>query len=145
MKKIVRIMALVVAIMVAVGAAGTCEAKSGMVWKTSKAKHGYMTKFYDNGKLVCKVKTDRKLKVKVIKSENLNYNKAVGRYNKYILVEKINGKVVNKNLDGKTADGYYISYKGVKGAKKGNKYTTYCIYDNSEYVDDIIGRIDYRR
>lgn len=121
------------------------EKHDGMTWKTSKGKSGYVTKIYDDGKYQCKVVTKKKLSVKVVKSENLTYKKIVNRNNKYILVEKINGKCINKKGDGKTTDGYYISYKSVKNHKKGGKYTTYCIYDNNRYEDDIIARIDYRR
>ena len=48
-----------------------------------------------------------------------------------------NGKVLNPPVDG----GYYISYKSVKGARKGDTIITYCVYNPySNYDDDVIER-----
>jgi len=143
-----KIMIVVMAMVVMIASTCGCYASGkydGMSWKISKTKGGYITKFYDNGKYNCKVFTKKKLKVKVIKEENVNYNLLVSRENNFILVEKIKGKCINKKGDGRDSLGYYISYKGVKGHKKGGKYTTYCVYDNNQYEDDIIGRMDYKR
>ena len=51
-----------------------------------------------------------------------------------------NGKVLNPPEDG----GYYISYKSVKGARKGDTIITYCVYNPfSNYDDDVIERWDF--
>ena len=55
---------------------------------------------------------------------------------------RIKGKCTSNNGDGKTAGGYYIKYNG---AKKGDKFTTYAIYNDSKYIDDIAIRIDNGR
>lgn len=136
---------VIIGIVLAVMLAESSTAYAGITWKTVKTDKGYVTKFYDNGKYKCRVRTTKKLKVRIIKSEKLNYEKLYGRYNKFILVEKVRGKCINRNGDGKTSDGYYISYKGVRGHRKGRKYTTYCIYANNQAEDDIIARVDYRR
>lgn len=53
---------------------------------------------------------------------------------------KKNGKVLNPPVDG----GYYISYKSVKGARKGDLIVTYCVYNPySNYDDDVIERWDF--
>ena len=116
---------------------------SGISYKTSKAGAGYVTTIRINGK-VAKVRTAKKLKVKVVKAEKLTVGKVTRRAGKYILVEKINGKCINKRGDGRTSDGYYISYKRVKGHRKGAKYTTYLIYADNNIEDDITTRIDKR-
>lgn len=69
------------------------------------------------------------------------------RKNKNIIViEKITGVVIDNNKNGKinTKSKYnYISYKGVKGAKKGNKIVTYLLYNpDSNYIDDVVYRYD---
>ena len=143
MKKL--IIAAIAITLVILSTAGTYASSGGITWKTSRSGHGYVTRFYDGGKYQCKVYTSRRLKVKVVESSKLTEHRLTGRYNKYILVERIKGKCINNSGDGRTSDGYYISYKRVKGHKAGRKYTTYAIYDNSRYVDDIIGRCDYRR
>ena len=54
-------------------------------------------------------------------------------------IEK-NGTVLNPPEDG----GYYISYKSVKGARKGDTIITYCVYNPySNYDDDVIERWDF--
>ena len=51
-----------------------------------------------------------------------------------------NGTVLNPPKDG----GYYISYKSVKGARKGDLIITYCVYNPySNYDDDVIERWDF--
>lgn len=51
-----------------------------------------------------------------------------------------NGTVLNPPVDG----GYYISYKSVKGARKGDLIITYCVYNPySNYDDDVIERWDF--
>ena len=65
-----------------------------------------------------------------------------------IIVEKIIGTVIDKKKNGKImgaeAGHDYISYKRVKGAKKGDTILTICIYNpDNGYCDDILERFDY--
>ena len=53
---------------------------------------------------------------------------------------KKNGKIINRSKD----CGSYISYRGVKGAKKGDQIITYFVYNPyTNYTDDIIERWDF--
>ena len=139
-KAIVMIMALVILVASTAGV----NADSGITSKTRKAGNGYITTIRTNGK-AAKVKTSKRLRVKVIKYEKLTLNKITRRAGKYILIETISGKCINKRGDGVTSDGHYISYKRVKGHRKGAKYTTYLIYADNAIEDDITTRIDIRR
>lgn len=64
-----------------------------------------------------------------------------------IIIEKMIGTVVDKKGNGKLygmGKYNYISYKGVKGIRKGDVVLTICIYNpanNDE--DDIVERFDY--
>ena len=138
--------AIIVLITIAVLAASTAgvNADSGITSKTRKAGNAYTTTIRINGK-VAKVKTAKHLKVKVVRSEKLTAGKVTRRAGKYVLVEKVNGKCLNKRGDGVTSDGHYISYKGIKGHRKGAKYTTYLIYADNNAEDDITARLDIRR
>ena len=120
-------------------------ATEGFRYKTSKAHKGYITRFYKGGACVGKVKTSKRLKVRVIKSSKLTKKALETRKNKCIVVEVIDGKCINGKGDGKTSNGYYINYGHVKGHKRGAKYTTYCVYGNSNYIDDVVIRADYRK
>lgn len=61
----------------------------------------------------------------------------------FYYVEKVTGRVINNKKDGKDVNGYYICYKGVKGAKRGDKVLSYFVYSrNNNYCDDIIARYD---
>ena len=49
-------------------------------------------------------------------------------------IERIIGKVTDNEKNGKVLNppedgGYYISYKSVKGARKGDTIITYCVYN----------------
>lgn len=83
--------------------------------------------------------------VKVVPSEKLTARCLKHRQNKYIVVEVTKGKCLNSKGDGKTSDGYYISYRKVKGHKRGVRYTTYCVYGNNNAVDDVVFRFDVKR
>ena len=83
--------------------------------------------------------------IKVVRSERLTARCLEHRQNKYIVVEVIRGKCIDNKGNGKTSDGYYISYKRVKGHRRGAKYTTYCIYANNNEVDDVALRFDVKR
>jgi len=149
MRRISRIMAIVITVVMMIGMIGTftvdAASKNKVTWKIKKTKFGYVTKFYDNGKLNCTVRTKKKLPIRAFREDELADIDITGRYNKYIVVEFIEGKCINNDGDGITDTGYYISYKRLKNHKRGTRYQTFCIYDNSEYIDDIIGRIDHRR
>lgn len=64
-----------------------------------------------------------------------------------IIIEKMIGTVTNRKGDGRLmgmGKYNYISYKGVKGIRKGDVVLTICIYNpanNDE--DDIVERFDY--
>ena len=92
-------------------------------------------------------------KVRVYDAEDLTAKMLETRYDD-IIIERVYGKVINNRLDGKQLNlgkscGSYISYRGVKGAKKGDVIMTLLVYNptNKKYdegnVDDIIDRFDY--
>ena len=83
-------------------------------------------------------------KVKLVNGNQLTEKNLIKRKNKVLYIERIVGRVVNKRLDGKTSDGYYISYKSLKGkAHKGNVVITYCVYNPyTHWIDDIDERYD---
>lgn len=66
-----------------------------------------------------------------------------------VIVERCVGVVISDDKDGEilnTTDTThnYVSYSGVKGAKKGNKIVTYFVYNpKTNYEDDILERYDY--
>lgn len=118
------------------------NANSGITWKTKKVGKAYVTTFKSNGKAVGKIKTAKKLPIKVVTEKKCTAKRINNRKGRYILVMKIKGKCIDNKGNGRTSGGYYIRYKG---ASKGNKYTTYAIYNDSKYIDDIEIRIDARR
>lgn len=142
-----RIMTIVVLALVIISASITTSmgATNGFAYKTSKSGKAYITRFYKGNECVGKVKTSKRLKVKVVKSESLTASQIEHRKDKYILVEVVNGKCINSKGDGETSDGYYISYSKVKGHKRGVSYTTHCVYGNNNYIDDVVIRMDYRK
>ena len=139
-----KLMVLVITLAIFATSTVGVSAHSGCTYKTTRSGKGFVTTFYDNGKC-CKVYTAKRLKVRIIDSSKLTERRIINRHNKYILVERIKGTCINSKGDGKTTAGYYISYKGVAGHKAGRKYTTYAIYDNTKYSDDVIERFDLRR
>ena len=62
---------------------------------------------------------------------------------KYYVVAKVLGFVLNSKKDGRDTEGYYISYRGIKGVREGSVVLTYLVYGkgNNE-PDDIIARYD---
>jgi len=83
-------------------------------------------------------------KVKIVNGNQLTERKLINRKNKVLYIERIVGRVINNRLDGKTSDGYYISYKSLKGkVHKGSLIITYCVYNPyTHWVDDIDERYD---
>ena len=132
----------IIALAVLVSSTAGVNADSGLTWKIRKAHKGYVTTFYSHGKAAGKVKTAKKLPVKVIAEKKCTAGKVNHRCGRYILVEKIKGKCTSNNGDGKTSAGYYIKYRD---AHKGDKFTIYAIYNDSKSIDDISIRIDVRR
>ena len=99
---------------------------------TDVAKNAPITKFIDCDKLTEKMLTHRSNK----KHHIMYIERIVG----HVTDNKKNGKVLNPPKDG----GYYISYKSVKGARKGDTIITYCVYNPySNYDDDVIERWDF--
>lgn len=115
---------------------------TGITWKTHKAGKGYITTIYAQGKTAGKIRTAKKLPVKVIASKKCTAGKVNARRGKYILIEKINGRCINRKGDGRTTGGNYIKYRK---ARKGDKFTTYAVYADSKYIDDIAIRVDIKR
>ena len=101
----------------------------------------------DNLRFYNKVADDLNI-VQVCDSKKLTGD-MLRKRNGEIIIEKTIGKVTNDDLDGRilnyiSQDYDYISYKDVKGAKKGDVILTYCIYNpDTNYEDDIIARYDY--
>lgn len=64
-----------------------------------------------------------------------------------IIIEKMIGTVTNRKGDGRlmgVGKYNYISYKGVKGIRKGDVVLTVVIYNpGTSYEDDIVERFDY--
>lgn len=139
-----RLLAIIILAPFIIGAfTGVTYGANELTHKTVKTGKTYTTKFYVDGGYIGKVKTHKRLTVKVVKSEKLTARTLEHRKGKYILVEVIKGNCLNAKGDGRTSDGYYISYSRVKGHKRGAKYTTYCVYADNNYIDDIAIRADF--
>lgn len=143
MKRFITVIILAALMVCAASCAGYATSSGGFHYKQVKAKKGYVTKFYDGKKLAGKIKTSRRVKVYVVDSEDVYPQFLWERKNNFICVEVIRGECINDAGDGVTSDGYYISYKRVAGHKAGARYTTYCVYANNNYEDDIRIRVDY--
>lgn len=98
------------------------------------------------------MQTEKKIKkrfkrVKIITRTKYNFNKvwkqtAHRKGKGYYLVEKFQGTALNKYI-GRDPNGYYTSYKYVKGVRKGSKVITYLVYcRHCNEPDDIIARYD---
>ena len=87
----------------------------------------------------------RKYKIKFVNSNKLTYKKLVNRKkDRVIYVEVTTGYVMNKDFDGLTREGYYISYNGIDSSlKPGSCIRSFCVYNPfNNYEDDIIFRTD---
>ena len=99
---------------------------------TDVAKNASITRVIDCDKLTEKMLTHRSSKKRHI----MYIERIVGR----VTDNKKNGKVLNPPKNG----GYYISYRSVKNARKGDLVITYCVYNPfSNYDDDVIERWDF--
>lgn len=142
MKRYARIAALVLAL-VMISTMGTFAA-SGPTWKTRKAGKGYVTTFYAGGRVAGRVRTAKKLPVKVLESKKVTGKTLRRRAGRYILVEKIAGKCLDNCGNGRTSDGYYISYRGIESSK-GERFVTWCVYEDNNGEDTIAIRMDRAR
>lgn len=99
---------------------------------TDVAKNAPITKVIDCNDLTEKMLTHRSSK----KHHIMYIERIIGK----VTDNKKNGKVLNPPKDG----GYYISYKSVKGARKGDVIVTYCVYNPyTNWDDDVIERWDF--
>ena len=99
---------------------------------TEVTKNAPITKVIDCNDLTEKMLTHRSSKKRHI----MYIERIIGK----VTDNKKNGKVLNPPKDG----GYYISYKNVKGARKGDTIITYCVYNPySNWDDDVIERWDF--
>ena len=107
---------------------------------TVEAKTASSCKRAEN--LICR-KYGKKWKVRVYESENLSTRKLKTRKGKgVVIVEKIRGTVTD-NLSNGNVNGCYISYKSVRGVRKGSQVVTYLVYNpRTNALDDIIRRYD---
>ena len=66
------------------------------------------------------------------------------RKNKYILIEKVEWIPTDKLGNARTTTGHYISYDYDADVEYvvGKTYTSYLVYGNNNYIDDIVKRID---
>ena len=92
-------------------------------------------------------KPDGKAMVRVLEPDKVTRKLLTNRRGNYLVVEVCYGKVTDNKGNGKvlnTSDKTYnyISYRGVKGAKKGKHVLTLIVYGNSNVVDDVAFRID---
>ena len=99
---------------------------------TDVAKNAPITRVIDCEKLTEKMLTHRSSKKRHI----MYIERIVGR----VTDNNKNGKVLNPPKDG----GYYISYRSVKNARKGDVIVTYCVYNPyTKWDDDVIERWDF--
>ena len=118
-------------------------AASSPTYQTRRTGKVYTTTVYAlNGKAYGTIRTARYAKVCVVESRKLTPWRLTHRKDNYIIVEKITGTCLNAKGDGKTSDGYYISYAKVKGHAKGKRYTTWLVYGNSNSIDNVVMRFD---
>ena len=96
--------------------------------------------------------TERKIKkrfkrIKIVTRTKHNFNKvwketAHRKGKGYYIIEKFQGTALNRYI-GKDPNGYYTSYKYVKGVRKGSKIITYLVYcRHCNEPDYIVARYD---
>jgi len=86
-----------------------------------------------------------KYKVRIIPTEQLTRRMLWTRTRtRTIYIEVIQGKVINRRLDGRDSNGKYISYRSLRGkVRRGSRITTYYVYNpNTRWLDDIDERYD---
>ena len=114
--------------------------------KVSKSGKSYVTTIYNNNHILYHYRTSYKPTVKFARSNEISEEFLKNRVSDHIIyIEVITGVVIDNNKNGRSSDGYYISYKRTKGARKGYRYHTYAIYNPyTTYTDDVIDRFDNR-
>ena len=96
--------------------------------------------------------TEKKIKkrfkrIKIVTRTKHNFNKiwkqtAHRKGKGYYIVEKFQGTALNKYI-GRDPNGYYTSYRYVKGVRKESKVITYLVYcRHCNEPDDIVARYD---
>lgn len=114
-------------------------------YSIEKVAGKYKTTFRKNRKVFYSVKTKKKPVVKFVSTRKLTAEMLEHRKGKAIIyVEIDNGTVLNRKKDGIDEMGYYVSYRRVRGIRRGSKVLSYFVYDpNNNYIDGIEGRCDY--
>lgn len=98
------------------------------------------------------MQTEKKIKkrfkrIKTVTRTKHNFNKvwketSLRKGKRYYIVEKFQGTALNRYI-GRDPNGYYTSYKYVKGVRKGSKVITYLVYcRHCNEPDDIVARYD---
>ena len=130
MKKIV--MLTLVVLMISVAVPITIQAKTSAQTRVTQTEKKIKKRFK---------------KIKIVTRTKHNFNKVCKdishrKGKEYYLIEKFQGSALNK-IDGRDSNGHYVSYKYVKGVRKGSRVITYLVYSktNNE-CDDIIARYD---
>ena len=130
MKKIV--MLVLMALMISVAIPVTTQAKTSAQTRITQTERKIKKKFK---------------RIKIVTRTKHNFNKvwketAHRKGKGYYIVEKFQGTALNKYI-GRDPNGYYTSYKYVKGVRKGSKVITYLVYCRScNEPDDIVARYD---
>lgn len=126
--------------------ASSISVNARLLIKNKKVRNHYNITVNVDGEKVYAYSTKKKLKIKIVNCNKLTRKMLVNRKNKTFLVEVTKGKVIDNNKNGRilNRDKYnYITYRGVKGAKKGKLVTTYCVFDPTNNGEDtIIARYD---
>lgn len=80
--------------------------------------------------------------VQVYRCNDLQIETLTSRTPDTVIVEEVEGTVLDEYGNGLDKDGYYISYRYVD-CEPGEQITTYCIYNpQTQFEDDILYRID---
>ena len=130
MKKIV--MLVFMALMISVVIPVTTQAKTSAQTRVTQTEKRIKKKFK---------------RVKIVTRTKHNFNKiwkqtAHRKGKGYYIVEKFQGTALNKYI-GRDPNGYYTSYRYVKGVRKGSKVITYLVYcRHCNEPDDIVARYD---
>ena len=110
---------------------------------TTQAKTSAQTRVTQTEKKIKK----RFKRIKIVTRTKYNFNKvwketAHRKGKGYYLVEKFQGTALNKYI-GRDPNGYYTSYRYVKGVRKGSRIITYLVYcRHCNEPDDIVARYD---
>ena len=82
-------------------------------------------------------------KIQIYKTSELS-NEILEKRNGKIVIEIVDGVVVDGNGNGVDSEGNYISYEAIGKVYPGTQVRSYLIYNPcTNYIDDIIERFDY--